>query len=74
MMRSQLWEDDGNSAPGRGISECKDPEEERNLESVSERGWWLEWTHTERGRRGGRTSPQNLQRKGDPVFLLKYSL
>lgn len=37
-MRSQLWEDDGNSAPGRGIRECKDPEEERNLESVRVKG------------------------------------
>lgn len=52
MRRSQLWEDDGNSAPGRGIRECKDPEEERNSEPVRVKGTggWNGCTRREAGK------------------------
>lgn len=36
--RSQLWEDEGNSALDRGTSKCKDTEEGRHLESVRVKG------------------------------------
>lgn len=42
MRRSQVWEDEGNSALDRGISKCKDTEEGRSLESVRAKeacGW-----------------------------------
>lgn len=79
-----MWEDDGNSVPGRGVSKCEDPEEGRILESVRGKaaGGWSGWTW--KGASKGAEAARRVYREGGdrrvyregggPVFLLKSSL
>lgn len=64
----------GKMPPGRGISGCKDPEKERNLESVRVKGAGVGVDARGERQARGQKQPQNLQRKGGPVFLLRNSL